>query len=385
MFDVLPSLIYIVRTANGYFYTGAIVVVALTVLLLFHVARRGYKGALWVFVVSLVSWTLSEVYWVVSGGRLVTPVQLMGGVVVPEIVPAILRGVTDGALPVLLAYLFAVNLYQNRFRGVAGVLGFMALYLFIEGFFEAVGARMGVLHPAMILLGVPVWNATYSVRWVFNPLSVGGLLSMTVLGLAVTALRRSYSLWKFTSHYFVYLVIYTAYASLMGQLVGFKRWVGVPLPFIGFDPAAMVLSQLDPLQTLLRLAWVGYGLPIIFSVYPLAFPVLLVVPANVYSACLGYFFDVTIEVAGVYLPFLAFPVVLGLVELPGEEVTKTAALPHIALLLVLTVAPLATGVWFSLRAPNFLPSFAQGAIGFLAFLVVGLVVLVAAKALREKA
>ncbi|MEM1658251.1 MAG: hypothetical protein QXK94_04370 [Candidatus Jordarchaeales archaeon] len=384
MLDLLSNLVYIVRTANGYFYTGAIIVVALTVLLLVHVVRKGYRGALWVFLLSLVSWSLSEVYWVVSGGRLVTPVQLMGGVVVPELVPALLRGVTDGALPVLLAYLFAVNLHEKRFRWVAGVLGFMVLYLFIEGFFETIGARIGVLHPAMILLGVPVWNATYSVRWVFNPLSVGGLLSMTVLGLAVTAWRRSYLLWKVTSHYFVYLVIYTTYASLMGQLVGFKRWVGVPLPFIGFNPASMAISTLDPLQSLLRLAWVSYGLPTIFSVYPLAFPVLLVVPANIYGAFLGYFFDVTIEVAGVYLPFIAFPVMLGLVELPGKEVARSAALPHTAILLSLTAVPLVLGVWLSSKAPHFPSSFAQGAIGFLAFLAVGLVVLVVVKALRGK-
>ncbi|MBS7288121.1 MAG: hypothetical protein KIH01_05105, partial [Candidatus Freyarchaeota archaeon] len=358
------------------------VVVALTVLLLAHVVRKkGDRGALWVFLLSLVSWSLSEVYWVVSGGRLVTPVQLMGGVVVSELVPALLRGGTDGALPVLLAYLFAVNLYHGRLRGVAGVLGFMVLYLFVEGFFEAVGARMGVLHPAMLLLGVPVWNATYSVRWVFNPLSVGGLLLMTVLGLAVTAWKRSYSLWKLTSHYFLYLVIYTSYASLMGQIVGFKRWIGVPLLSVGFDPASMALTVLDPVQVLLRLAWVGYGLPIVLSVYPLTAPVFLMVPANLFDAVLGYFFDVTIEVAGVYLPFLAIPVALKLVESPKEEVTKMKALLHTILLLALTATPLAIGVWLSSRAPQFLSSFVQGAIGFPAFLLAGLVVLVAVKLL----
>ncbi|MEM2047181.1 MAG: hypothetical protein QXW47_02670 [Candidatus Jordarchaeales archaeon] len=383
MFEVLASLVYIVRTANGYFYTGAIVVVALTVLLLAHAVRMGDKGALWVFLLSLVSWSLSEVYWVVSGGRLVTPVQLMGGITVSELVPALLRGVTDGALPVLLAYLFAVNLYHGRFRGVAGVLGFMALYLFVEGFFETLGARMGILHPAMLLLGVPVWNATYSVRWVFNPSSVGGLLSMTALGLAITAWRRSYSLWRLTSHYFVYLVIYTSYASLMGQLVGFKRWVGVPLLSVGFDPASMTLTILDPAQALLRLVWVSYGLPVVISIYPLVVPVFLMVPANLTSAGLGYFFDVTIEVAGVYLPFLAVPVALKLVELPKKEATKMEALPHMVLLLALTVTPLAIGVWLSSRTPQFLPSFAQGATGFLAFLLIGLAVLATANLLKK--
>ena len=384
MFDVLASLIYIVRTANGYFYTGAIVVVALTIILLAHVIkRRGDRGAFWVFLLSLVSWSLSEVYWVVSGGRLVTPVQLMGGVVVSELVPALLRGVTDGALPVLLAYLFATNLYYGRLKGVAGVLGFMVLYLFVEGFFETVGARIGVLHPAMLLLGVPVWNATYSVRWVFNPLSVGGLSLMTLLGLAITAWRRSYSLWKLTSHYFLYLVIYTSYASLMGQLVGFKRWVGVPLLSVGSDLAGMSLAILDPAQALLRLMWVSYGLPVVISIYPLVVPVFLMVPANASSALLGYFFDVTIEVAGVYLPFLAVPVALRLVEIPKDEVTKKNALPHIILLLALTATPLIVGVWLSSMAPQFLSSFTQGAAGFPAFLIVGLAVIVAVNLLKK--
>ncbi|MEM1798432.1 MAG: hypothetical protein QXX87_04335, partial [Candidatus Jordarchaeales archaeon] len=159
---------------------------------------------------------------------------------------------------------------------------------------------------------------------------------------------------------------------------------GVPMPFIGLNPASKEISTQDPLQSLLRLAWVSYGLPTIFSVYPLAFPVLLVVPANIYGAFLGYFFDVTIEVAGVYLPFIAFPVMLGLVELPGKEVARSAALPHTAILLSLTAVPLVLGVWLSSKAPHFPSSFAQGAIGFLAFLAVGLVVLVVVKALRGK-
>lgn len=382
MIELLAGQIYIVRTINGFFYTGSIIVVVLTALLLLYVVRRGDMGALWVFVFSSVSWILGEVYWVSYGGRLVTPVELMGGIVVSPIIPAVLRGVTDGALPVLLAYLFAGSVFSKRFKGVVGVLGFLVLYIFIEGFFETLGVKAGVLHPMTAMLGVPVWNASYSVRWLFNPLAVGGFLALTLIGLLLT-FRRSRAFWNFALYYFSYLVIYTSYASLMGQLVGFKRWAGVPLISLGFNPETMSLSVLDPLNAVLRLVWISYGLPAIVSVYPFTIPICLIVPADPFRAGIAYFFDVTIEVAGIYLPFIAIPATLGLTPV-FEGVSKRSAYAHGITLATLTIAPLTLAVWFSLGSLNFLVRFIQGAAAYPTLLMSGLAVLTAIIKLRRK-
>ncbi len=375
MFELLAGQTYIVRTINGYFYTGSIIVAILAVALLFYVAKKGDMGALWVFVFSSVSWILSEVYWISYGGRLVTPVELMGGIIVSPIVAAVLRGITDGALPVLLAYLFAENVFQRRFRGMVGVLGFLVIYIFIEGFFETLGVKAGMLHPMIAMLGVPVWNASYSVRWLFNPLAVGGFLALTLIGLILT-FKNSRAFWNFTLYYFLYLVIYTSYASFMGQLVGFKRWVGVPLIFVGFNPEVMTLSILNLAQAIIRLVWINYGLPVIISVYPFTIPICLIVPADPFRAGIAYFFDATIEVAGIYLPFIALPATLELTP-TLDNVSMRSAIAHGTALATLTIAPLSMAVWLSLGSFNFLACFIQGVATYPMLLVPGLAVLVA--------
>jgi len=379
VFEALMGQIYIVRTGSGYFYTGSIIVIAMTLILLAYLLRKGERGAFWVFLVSLIAWTYVEVYIAVSGVRMVTPLMLMGGLWVSPVVPAVFRGVTDGALPVLLAYLFAKSLYMRNYRNVLLVLAFLVFYLGVEAAFEAVGAAAGVLHPSLLLLGVPVWNAAYSVRWIFRPSSVGTLLLMTVVGLAIVAWRRNGPFWKFTTYYFLYLVIYTAYASLSSQQLGFKRWAGVLMPFVGFDPATLSLAWLSPVEAALRLALINYGIPVVMSFYPLVIPVCLVVPADFFRAVIAYVFDVTIEVAGIYLPFLAIPVALGVVELPEEEVSKASMVAHALALTALTLGPLAMGVWLSSTALSFASGFVRGIIAGIIPIIIALAVAAALK------
>ncbi len=208
---------------------------------------------------------------------------------------------------------------------------------------------------------------------------------MTVVGLAIVAWRRNEPFWKFTTYYFLYLVIYTAYASLSSQQLGFKRWAGVLMPFVEFDPATLSLAWLSPVEAALRLALLNYtsrgrsgrtpsrveaalrlallnyGMPVVMSFYPLVIPVCLVVPADFFRAVIAYVFDVTIEVAGIYLPFLAMPVALGLVELP-EEVSKASMVAHALALTALTLGPLAMGVWLSSTALSLASGLVRGII-----------------------
>lgn len=357
---LLTNQMYIVRTSNGYFYTGALMVVAMTFALLAYLLRRGEKGAAWVFLMAAVAWTTVEVYIALSGIRAVNPLMLMGGVWLPTWVPAVIRGITDGALPALLGYLFARTLKLRNYIAVLLILLFTLAFLGIERGVESIGVAAGLLHPSIGLLGVPVWNSTYSIRWIFNPVSVGGLFIMTLIGLAVLAHVNGRGFWVFTTHYFLYIVYYAACFTLIPQQFGFRRWVGTPIPLMGFDPASMTLTLLDPAQALIRLLWVGYGLPVAISLYHTAIPILTLLPADLFRACITYLFDITIEIAGVYIPYLTIPVALRLVEKPENGTSTTNFALHATTLLLLTLGPIIMALWISMSSINFLPNLLEG-------------------------
>lgn len=357
---ILSNQMYVVRTSNGYFYTGALVVIAITFILLAYLLRKGELGAAWVFLMSAVAWTTVEVYIALSGIRTVNPLMLMGGVWLPTWLPAVMRGITDGALPALLGYIFARFVKQRRQAASLLVILFTPLFLAIERGVESIGVAAGVLHPSMGLLGIPVWNSTYSLRWIFNPVSVGGLLIMTAIGLAILARVNGRGFWVFTTHYFLYIAYYALCFTLIPQQFDFRRWVGVPVPFAGFDFASASITLLDPVQSLTRSLWVAYGLPLVIPFYHTAFPVLVVFPADFSKACITYLFDVTIEIAGVYIPYLTIPVALGLVEKPENGFSRASTLIHAAVLLSLTAGPLAMALCVSAPSIDFLPNLVSG-------------------------
>ncbi|MBS7288120.1 MAG: hypothetical protein KIH01_05100 [Candidatus Freyarchaeota archaeon] len=381
---ILANQMCIVRTSNGYFYTGALVVVAVTFALLAYLLRRGEKGAAWVFLMAAVAWTTVEVYIALSGIRTVNPLMLMGGVWLPTWVPAVIRGITDGALPSFLGYLFARTLKLRNYTAVLLILLFTLAFLGIERGVESIGVAAGIIHSSIGLLGVPVWNSTYSIRWIFNPVSVGGLLVMTLIGLAILARINGRGFWVFTTHYFLYIVYYAVCFTLIPQQIGFRRWVGTPIPLTGFDPASMTLTILDPTQALVRALWVGYGLPVVISLYHTAIPILTLLPADPFKACITYLFDVTIEIAGVYIPYLTIPVALKLVEKPEDGVSTTSFTAHATTLLSLTIGPILMALWLSAHSINFLSNFAEGIITGPVSILTGVAVLLLLRYATEK-
>ncbi|MEM1658250.1 MAG: hypothetical protein QXK94_04365 [Candidatus Jordarchaeales archaeon] len=383
-YQVLSNQMYIVRTSNGYFYTGSLVVIAITFALLAYLLRKGELGAAWVFLMSAVAWTTVEVYIALSGIRAVNPLMLMGGVWLPTWLPAVMRGITDGALPALLGYIFARFLKLRKRAALLLVLLFTPFFLAIERGVESIGVVAGVLHPSIGLLGIPVWNSTYSLRWIFNPVSVGGLLIMTAIGLAILARVNGRGFWIFTTHYFLYIAYYALCFTLIPQQFGFRRWVGVPIPFAGFDFASASITLLDPVQSLVRSLWVSYGLPLVIPFYHTALPVLVVFPADLYKACITYLFDVTIEIAGVYIPYLTIPVALGFVEKPENGFSKASTLVHAAVLLSLTVGPLATALCISAPSIDFLPNLLSGIATGPVSLLAGVAALVMTRRLADE-
>ncbi|MBS7246752.1 MAG: hypothetical protein QXW47_02665 [Candidatus Jordarchaeales archaeon] len=381
---VLANQMCIVRTSNGYFYTGALIVVAMTFVLLAYLLRKGERGAAWVFLMASIAWTTVEVYIALSGIRAVNPLMLMGGVWLPTWVPAVIRGITDGALPALLGYLFARTLNLKNYTASLLILLFTLAFLGIERSVESIGVAAGVLHPSMGLLGIPVWNSTYSIRWIFNPVSVGGLLVMTLIGLALLMRINGRGFWVFTTHYFLYIVYYALCFILIPQQFGFRRWVGVPLPFAGFDPEIMSITLLDPAQSLIRSLWLGYGLPIIIPFYHTAIPILVLFPADLFGASVTYLFDATIEIAGVYIPYLTIPVALRLVEKPENGTSTISLMLHATILLSLTVGPITMALWLSASSMNFLPNLLEGAATGPVSLLVGVAVLAVTRYLTEK-
>ncbi len=381
---ILANQMCIVRTSNGYFYTGALMVVAMTFILLTYLLKKGEKGAAWVFLMAAVAWTTVEVYIALSGIRTVNPLMLMGGVWLPTWVPAVIRGITDGALPSLLGYLFAKKLKLRNYAAALSILLFTLVFLGVERGVESIGVAASILHPSIGLLGIPVWNSTYSIRWIFNPVSVGGLLVMTFVGLALLAWINGRGFWVFTTHYFLYIVYYALCFSLIPQQFGFRRWVGAPLFFAGFDPASMSLTFLDPAQALVRSLWVGYGLPIVISFYHTAIPVLVMLPADPFRACITYLFDTTIEIAGVYIPYLTIPVALKLVEKTENGVSTTNLMVHAAILLSFTIGPILMALWISASSINFIANFAEGIVTGPVSLLAGLIVLIVTRYAAEK-
>ncbi|MEM3149299.1 MAG: hypothetical protein QXQ21_10415, partial [Candidatus Jordarchaeales archaeon] len=134
----------------------------------------------------------------------------------------------------------------------------------------------------------------------------------------------------------------------------------------------------------IRSLWLGYGVPIIIPFYHTAIPILVLFPADLFGASVTYLFDATIEIAGVYIPYLTIPVALRLVEKPENGTSTISLMLHATILLSLTVGPITMALWLSASSMNFLPNLLEGAATGPVSLLVGVAVLAVTRYLTEK-
>jgi hypothetical protein len=369
---------------NGGFYTGEIVTTILSIIIVAYFLRKGDRNVLWVFLFGCGAWISAEISLAASGDRSLTiTMQLLGGINVGFPVPSILMGIVEGAVPALLAYLFAKFLYTREYKKAVLPLLFVIFYLFQEGVLGRINSLD--IPSGLYLSGYPIWNSVLSIRWYFRPSGVGTVLMMTLVGvvaLAMVITRRS-AHWKFTAYYFLGLVFYVAWAAWTSQAWGYTRFVAVPLISWSAGPSAVLLQYILIMN----------GAPWL----PVAFPYWYLVPgvttyywlpATFESAAISYLYDILIEVGGIYIPFLTIPLILRLVKLPenGEaEASRRQGWLSLLFLSVALVPILIVAVWLSSLANNFLGGFVQGLLSGILVIAIGIIVVLVAQVIWRAA
>jgi hypothetical protein len=105
-------------------------------------------------------------------------------------------------------------------------------------------------------------------------------------------------------------------------------------------------------------------------------------PASFGGAATAYLFDILIEVAGIYIPFLTIPFILKLVKLPenGEvEVSSRQGWLSLFFFILALVPILVVAVWLSSLSNNFLGGFVQGLFNGVVIIAVGTIVVLVAQ------
>ncbi len=378
MIDKFFNQLYSIRVMNGGFYTGEVITTILAIIIVAYFLKKGDRNAFWVFLFGCGAWIFAEILLAASGERALTAtMQLLGGINVGFPVAPILMGIVEGAVPALLAYIFAKFLYTGEYKKAALPLLFIVFYLFQESVLGKISAS-GV--PSWFYLtGLPVWNSVLSIRWYFRPAGVGAVLMMTLIGIVALAMisTRRPAHWKFTIYYYLGLAFYIAWVTWSAQSWGYTRFVAIPV-ILG-DTWAAGLNAV-----LLQYILITSGAPWI----PLMFPYWFLIPglttfwwlpASFGGAATAYLFDILIEVAGIYIPFLAIPFKLKLVKLPenGEvEVSSRQGWLSLLFFFIVLVPILIVAVWMSSLSNNFLTGFTQGLFNGIIVMAIGTITVI---------
>ena len=386
MIDKFLNQLYSIRIMNGGFYTGEVITTILAIIIVAYFFRKGDRNAFWVFLFGCGAWIFTEITIAAKGERALTAtMQLLGGISVGFPVAPILMGIVEGAVPALLAYIFAKYIYTKEYKKALLPLLFIIFYLFMEHVLGII-ASQGI--PFWVsLTGVPVWNSVLSIRWYFRPSGVGAVLMMTLIGIVALALVKTQrpAHWKFTAIYYVGLAFYVSWATWTSQFWGYARFVAIPV-ILGDTWAA------GPSAVLLQYILITSGAPWI----PLMFPYWFLIPgmttwwwlpASFGGAATSYLFDILIEVAGIYIPFLTIPFILKLVKLPeeGEKVLTGQGWLSLVFFFVALVPILIVALWLSSLSNNFLGGLVQGLLNGILVMVVGTIVVVVVQAIWRAA
>ncbi len=228
--------------------------------------RNNRKDYIWVFIVGALIWAGVEIMQNMSGMRIM-PDHVLFGVNLPVWAGAILQGTSEGAYVAILGLFVADRFFlkENRKEGIIGLA-----IMIVPSALRLI--REGINHP--IDTGVIT-----SARAMFTPVSfifLGTMVLISIIWLVRTdpeARRRGI-------YMYVGMVI-LAVVFTMTEVIGGTRWIG-----IGPDYGSIALAD---------------------------------VATNI--GALSY--DIFIEIAAAYVPFLLIPYVFGLIRTKEKVKSKT--------------------------------------------------------------
>lgn len=257
----MTESVFIIRDAAFGQDFGAKLIAALLGLLLVAWDRRTQRrwDYLWVFITGTIIWTIAELVLQMGGIRDM-PAHLLFGRELGPVAAQLIQGASEGALVAVMG-LFVGDRWLVPSHRRWGVVSFVALAaaLALSGFRAAHKAE-GVALVA-------------SRRDILDPLALGFILLLSAIA--------AYFVWRYRPWRPRSLAMFVSMAGLaaiwtVAQVYVGGRWVEVG------DAASQEFHRAGPIVAFLALA-----------------------------------FDVVVEIAWIYVPFLAIPVMLGLIRDPA--------------------------------------------------------------------
>ncbi len=254
--------IFMIRGGEfGFEFTTKLLLTLIAILLvLYDWKKNDRKDYLWVFLTGTIIWATVELVLQIAGIR-VMPTHELFGIEIPRFIGVIFQGSSEGAYVAVVGLFVADRIFIDKTKNVKeGLIGIVAIMLGMP----LIGLlREGIQIPDV---GNPLIPSR---REMFTPVSTI-FIAIFLIFAVVWILKTNPELRRRAIYMFLGMVILATCFTLL-EWVGGTRWIEV-----GADPV-----------------WTR-------------------APALVEFGALAY--DAIIEIAALYIPFLAIPCVLGVIR-----------------------------------------------------------------------